>query len=259
MPAAEFNEREFEFCVNYELVQTLSSYLVGGLPSIPSQVEEALLGYDAAYKFHSGKTLFLQYKVAYYTDRPWGAGASTYHLWNGPYFRVRLYRHRQNGYEQHKRLVALANAGNPAYYCTPRFYKRTDLGALFRARGSLGVTTKVLLAPLAGAPVFTDRSAHSMSYPATRLAGRFHSDPSEEFDGTNLTDLVEQLPLEQWGTDYFTKLLDRLRALVDMTDKPVDTAVKADAGPVEEIARVLDEHFGAVMALFPQEGDPKRT
>jgi hypothetical protein len=86
---------------------------------------------------------------------------------------VRLYRHRQNGYEQHKRLVALA--------------------------------------------------------------------------------------LEQWGTDYFTKLLDRLRALVGTTDKPDDTAVKADAGPVEEIARVLDEHFGAVMALFPQEGDPKRT
>jgi hypothetical protein len=172
---------------------------------------------------------------------------------------VRLYRHRQNGYEQHKRLVALATAGKPAYYCTPRFYKRTDLGALFRARRSLGVRTKVLLAPLAGAPVFTDRSAHSMSYPATRLAFRFHSDQSEELDGTNLTDLVEQLPLEQWGTDYFTKLLDRLRALVDMTDKPVDTAVKADSGPVEEIARVLEEHFGAVMALFPQEGDPKRT
>jgi hypothetical protein len=257
MPAAEFNEREFEFCVNHELVQILGAYLVGGLPSIPSQVEEALGGYDAAYEFHSGKTLFLQYKVAHYADRPWGAGASTFHLWNGPYFRARLHRHPQSGYDQHNRLVALANAGDFACYCAPRFYKREDLGALFRARRSLGVTTNVLLAPLAGAPVITDRNAHSMSYPDRRLAFRLHSDPSEEFEGTSLGDLVEQLPREQWGTNYFTKLLDRLQTLVDTTDKSGDTPANTDLGPVEEIARVLDDHFGAVMALFPQQASPE--
>ena len=126
------------------------------------------------------------------------------------------------------------------------------MGALFRAGGSLGVTTKVLLAPLAGVPTITDRRAHSMSYPDTHLAFRLHSDPSEEFGGTSLRELVEQLPIEQWGNAYFAKLLANLTALVDTTDKPGDTALKTDRRPVEEIARVLDDHFGAVMALFPQ-------
>lgn len=48
MPAAEFNERQYEFCANYKLHTAFGAYLVGGIPTIPSQVDEALKGYEAA-------------------------------------------------------------------------------------------------------------------------------------------------------------------------------------------------------------------
>src|SRR5690349_15464542 len=107
MPAAEFNERQYEFCANFQLQLALGAYIVGGMPAIPSQVDEGLKGYDAAYSLAGGRSLFIQYKVAHYSAVPHGTGARTYRLWSAPYFRASLHRDRFGRCSQHNALIAL--------------------------------------------------------------------------------------------------------------------------------------------------------
>ena len=71
-----FNERLYEFCINYELVVNGGALIAGYVPGIPSPQDEATLGWDARVPMPTfGQTFLLQYKIARRTTARAGANA----------------------------------------------------------------------------------------------------------------------------------------------------------------------------------------
>lgn len=254
MPPPEFNERQFEFCANYELQQAVGAYLVGGVPAIPSQLQEAVRGYDAAYRFASGRVLFIQYKIAHFAGVAWGPGAATFRLWSAPYYRAHLHRDRHGLYTQHNTLVGLASSSTEALYISPCFYERGKLLGQFASGSGAGVLNASLLAPLSGVPLIHDVAAHSITYPEDGRAFRVHSEPSEPFDARpSLENVVERIEETRWNVDFWASLANRLRRLLVEHDVPPPEPPTAPGfdGPLAELGAVLDQRAGAVMALVP--------
>lgn len=254
MPPTEFSERLYEFCTNYELQTALGAYLIGGVPAIPSQIEEAMAGYDAAYRLVGGRVLFFQFKVAHYAPRPWAQGAATFRLWGRPYFRASLHRDRWGNYSQHNTLVSMASAHALPLYASPCFHRQAELRKHFAMGAGTAVLDRSLLGPVAGTPLIYDTDTHSISYPDDGSAFRVHSEPNGPYEAyENLDALLARIEPSTWTTEFFVDVRDRLRSAVLEQDLPVDDVpgVQQDLGPVAEIAALLDQHVGAVMALVP--------
>src|SRR5688572_28986626 len=135
------------------------------MPTIPSQVDEALGGYDAAYSLAGGRALFIQYKVAHFSPKAHGRGASTYKLWSSPYFRASLHRDGDGRCTQHNTLIDLTSPSSEALYVSPCFVTNFDLRSRFHRGSGTGVIDGSLLAPLSGLPPIHDANHHSFTYP----------------------------------------------------------------------------------------------
>jgi hypothetical protein len=257
VPKAQFNERLFEYCAGFELQTLLGAHLVGGLPVIPSQVDQALAGYDSAYGFKRGRSLILQYKVPSFARAPWGRGAATFHLWGQPCYRSHLHWHPTRGYAQHNALVELANTGETACYCTPCFWEGKELRRLFAGgtRGAPRAISKTLFAPLVGVPKLGDDQAHSITYPPNATAFRLHSDASEQFDGWTLSLLLEAVPVTELGAPYYSLLLRKVQSV--LAEGTQDAVYGIDQGypdvrSLAQLAALLDDRVGAVLVLIPE-------
>ena len=169
MPPCEFSERQYEFCANFELQTKMGAYLIGGMPAIPSQIDEATDGYDAAYAFAGGVTLFLQYKVSHYAPKSWGRGAETFRMWSRPYFRAPLHEDAYGLYTQHNTLIGLTSPSSEALYVAPCFHTKSDLKAKFASGSGSVILAGSLLGPLSTLPLILDSDTHSITYPEGRV------------------------------------------------------------------------------------------
>jgi hypothetical protein len=254
VPPCEFNERQYEFCMNYELQAALGAYLVGGMPVIPSQVDEALSGYDAAYSLRGGVAAYLQFKVSHFSSRAWGGGAATFNLWRGPYLRTRLHRDSSRLHTQHNTLVRLASGPALAFYVAPCFHTASELRGQFAVGAGSGLVDASLFGSLAGVPTIADAAAHSISYPADGSAFRLHSEPSEPFmTETSFRVLLANAEPQTWDEQFFIGLRDNLIDALTAQDVPLPEAPGADGfnSSLAELAFLMDQRLGAVLALFP--------
>jgi hypothetical protein len=251
VPPCEFNERDYEFCANFQLQVALGAYLVGGRPAIPSQVTEAVKGYDAAYKFAGGVAVLIQYKISHFSQRPWGRGAATYAMWGRPYFRAQLHQDAAGGYVQHNTLVATSLPAI-ALYVAPCFVTNKQLGERFNHGTGSGVLEDSILAPLNDLRRIDDTAAHSFTYPQDGSAFRLHSDASEPYAAArSFRALLSATESQAWGERFFVSLGNELLTATSDADFPGLQSWELDRGPVAEVAAILDRHFNAVLALFP--------
>lgn len=173
-----FSERLYEFCVNYELVQTVGALIAGHVPGIPSPQEEAELGWDASFAFPTlGQVFLIQYKVARLTTARWGANAKFWDTYGSPYFRFPLHRDSAGAYTQHAALLdADCLPGVQAVYCAPLLHRQDALAGALATSTVLERSAVIPVGPLgpvaAGAP-------HSVTYPAHDATGppTLHSEP----------------------------------------------------------------------------------
>ena len=262
MPYSEFTEALFEQCVSHELNTRFHAFIVGGIPTKPSQLEEKLAGYDSAYKLVSGREVFLQFKVARYVAAPIGAGAATFYLWGTPYLRAPLHYHDDEGYAQHNALVGLSEPPNLACYCAPCFYERDHLSSLYSQglRGATGVLGETLFAPLIGVPRISpsDRRSHSITYPEDGSAFRLHTEPSEPFAALSAAQVFGEADSVEWTPGHFAQLEERVLMTLEESGMRVRSRQPPqDDAPLERIAQVLEEYLSAVLVLIPDE--PRRS
>lgn len=256
MPPAQFNERQFEFCVNYQLQATYGAYLVGGVPVIPTQVQEALKGYDAAFSFTSGRSLVLQYKTAYHAEQAAGLGAAVFRLWRGPYLRAELLWNERHGYRQHNALVDAVGPLADACYCAPCFHASDDLATHFDGGAGQGVLENSIAASVAGLPKIFDGDPHSITYPEDARAFRLHSEPSEELAARSVAAAVEVAERRDWRSGYFEALLRRAEVAVLEQDIPLPEPPEgrdAPDGVMTRLARLLDGPLRSVLVLLPDD------
>jgi hypothetical protein len=98
-----FNERLYEFCVNFDLVSSLGALIAGYVPGIPSPQDESELGWDAEVSIPTfGATFLLQYKVAKRTTARAGANARFWDCYGDDYFRFPLHRDANGAYSQYQ-------------------------------------------------------------------------------------------------------------------------------------------------------------
>src|SRR5688572_11892207 len=130
MPAIrpEFNERLYEFCVNYELVSSIGALIAGYVPGVPSPQDEADLGWDAEISIPShGRTFLLQYKVARLTKSRAGANARFWDVYDAEYYRFGLHRDAMGAWTQHELLLEAAGPAVEPLYCAPQIHTRGAL------------------------------------------------------------------------------------------------------------------------------------
>jgi hypothetical protein len=172
-----FNERLFEFCVNFELVASLGALIAGYVPGIPSPQDEADLGWDAEVPMPAfGSTFLLQYKVAARTTARAGANARFWDCYGEDYYRFALHRDVTGAYMQHQLLLDADGSGTQALYCAPLMHGRGDL---VRAMRGGAVVDRSVLVPVASLGPALHGQPHSVTYPVNESAGQptLHSDP----------------------------------------------------------------------------------
>jgi hypothetical protein len=175
---AGFNERIYEFCVNFELVSSIGALIAGYVPGIPSPQDEADLGWDAAVSLPAfGTTFLLQYKVAKRTTARAGANARFWDVYDDEYFRFILHRDAAGNYAQHQLLLNADATGAQALYCAPLMHTRGDLVHATRIGKVIERSTLIPVADLGPAVGF---GPHSVSYPVDERSGlpTLHSEPS---------------------------------------------------------------------------------
>jgi hypothetical protein len=255
VPDCEFNEREFETAVNHELIATWQPYLIGGLPMQPSQFAEKARGYDAAYSFKFGRRIFLQYKVAYAAAKRTGTNRDLFDAWGGPYMRAELLLDKARVPHQHNRLVRLAASGEDVYYCAPLFH---ELRALSLHARSSSVWLSSLHAPLKGAPAL-GHGPHSLSYRASGLHWRLHSEIGEPRDASGAAEVFSRAVHRPFSPEVFAELTTRVSGLLEAPVSDIATPQFAvDLGPLAELDWLLSRHLGAVLVLFPDRATQRR-
>lgn len=172
-----FNERLYEFCVNFELVTQAGALIAGYAPGIPSPQDEADLGWDAKVPMPSfGVTFLLQYKVSRLTTARAGANAKFWDIYQDDYYRFGLHRDKTGAYRQHELLLNEAATGAQALYCAPLM---TSRGELVNAMRHGEVIAQSALIPVAALGAATPGIPHSVTYPADDTSGSptLHSNP----------------------------------------------------------------------------------
>jgi hypothetical protein len=173
----EFNERLYEFCVNYELVAEAGALIAGYAPGIPSPQDESELGWDAEVSMPSfGQTFLLQYKIARRTTAKAGANARFWDVYGSEYWRFSLHRDSDGTFVQHQLLLDAEATGVTPLYCAPLVHGRGELVAALRTGRVVGVSALIPVASLGPA---LGRGPHSVTYPTDETSGdpALHSDP----------------------------------------------------------------------------------
>ena len=172
-----FNERLYEFCVNFELVSSMGALIAGYVPGIPSPQDEADLGWDARVSIPTyGLTFLLQYKVANRTTARAGANARFWDCYADEYYRFSLHRDAAGDYEQHRLLLDADWGKVQALYCAPLFHERGELVDAMRTGTVVDRSTLIPISSLGSADA---GGPHSVTYPVDELAGNpiLHSEP----------------------------------------------------------------------------------
>jgi hypothetical protein len=159
----QFHERQYEFCVNADLVAHVGALIAGYIPGIPSPQQEGVLGWDASVPMPIyGRTFLLQYKTARLTTKLAGGNAKFWKTYGTEYYRFPLHRDRDGDYVQHQLLLEASGDGVEALYCAPYFHETKDLVGALQA-GT--VVRRSALIPVASLGGVTAGSVHSVSYP----------------------------------------------------------------------------------------------
>lgn len=172
-----FNERLYEFCVNFELVASVGALIAGYAPGIPSPQDESQLGWDAQVSMPTfGATFLLQYKVAKRTTAKAGANVRFWDVYGDEYYRFLLHRDAKGAYTQHQLLLDAGDSGIQGLYCAPLMHDRGELVDALRSRNVVNRSALIDVASLG--PAKPD-GPHSVSYPADESRGMptLHSDP----------------------------------------------------------------------------------
>lgn len=174
---SEFNERLYEFCVNFQLVSSAGAFIAGYIPGIPSPQDEADLGWDARVSMPMfGQTFLFQYKVSRRTTARAGPNAKFWDVYGADYYRFGLHPDKSGAYTQHQLLLDANAAGVEPLYCAPLMLGR---GELVDALRSGTVIDRSALIPVATLGPAAPGTTHSVTYPADELAGgpTLHSEP----------------------------------------------------------------------------------
>jgi len=237
-------------------------WLVGALPTIPTQFRERRDGFDAAYRFKFGRRFFLQYKVANAAEQRTGSNPDVWDAWRGPYLRAWLLRDPTGAYAQHNTLVAFAATGEDVYYCAPLFHTYDDLATHALASA---VRHQSLFAPLRDMhPV--GAGTHSISYPRAGGHWRLHSEVDDAHDGVAPASVLEHAERREFSRSAFYELLHTLRTLTDTWQETGPTRRDTDApphvrvlGPLAEIDWLLAKHALGVLVLVPERRPRRRS
>lgn len=255
----QFSERTFEFCYNAEFCHRYNGFLAA-YPNIPSQRAERALGYDVEFKIRAGrfrKSVFLQHKVSHYADTKSGRNARFYNRHSGPYFRFPI------DTEQHNVLHQLSQATGSAFYCSPIFFRRTELETKFRA--DIIMASSLWLDPVSVGPI-TDAEKHNITYGAAGVHPTLHSEP-REFAKALISEeeKISSIRSVNISDDYVKHLSDQLiagakdtarwekRAFgAEYADTRTLKTVVEESKPIEQIQILLGQVYKVSWVLLPE-------
>lgn len=207
---AEIGISEFTFGYGFLFEQTRANW--GDLraaPVLPSLWQEEELGWDARLPVN-GTDFYYQFKLSDYLSR----GNAKYirnGTYSGPYYRIWL--HRRNGSQQHRRLRQHCLANPDTYYVAPEFNSIEEFNARFLARQ---VTTNCRVIPLTLCEDITDDEQHCITFQRGNSAWDFDSEPTrheKSYTGEDLATLYRESS-QRWqriGLDFAGELLERTR------------------------------------------------
>jgi hypothetical protein len=156
-----FSERVFEFAFNAEYAD-LQRAVLAAAPSIPTQNEEKVLGYDVLFQITAKggavHAVALQHKVARHVDR---RASTNHHFWEaigGPYFRFSLDTDQYNLIQS---ISATKPAGAEFHFCAPLFVTHSHMNAHYLRRT---VEANSIWIDVGSAGQITDGGTHSIVY-----------------------------------------------------------------------------------------------
>lgn len=191
---AQIGISEFTFGYAFLFEQTQAQW--GGLraaPILPSLQQEELAGWDARLPLN-GVDFYYQFKLSDYLSR----SNATYirdGTYNGPYYR--LWLHRRNNSQQHRRLRQHCIANPNTYYAAPEFNSIEDFNARFLARQ---ITANCRIIPLNMCDDIADGVQHSITFQRGDPGWIFHSEPKrreKSYTGEELGPLYRE-SFQQW-------------------------------------------------------------
>jgi hypothetical protein len=251
---SEFNERLYEFCVNFELVSSAGALIAGYIPGIPSPQDEADLGWDAAVPMPTyGQTFLIQYKVGRRTTARAGANAKFWDVFGDEYYRFGLHRDVSGGYTQHQLLLDANAIGVEPLYCAPPMHRR---GELVRALQAGTVVDGSALIPVATLGPAASGLPHSVTYPVDELRGppTLHSEPRRgerlRWEDLRRSQLERRRPLDEATFDELSAVvLDRRprRRRKERTIRAEDPR----AASFLRAAAVAQDELGATLVVLP--------
>lgn len=123
-----FSEMQFVFGILHELVNCWTPGRGWSAPTLPTQRQEANLGYDTMIK-GPVRTLYFQFKVPEKITTSRGKYWSDF---GGPYYRFDIWPNDRS--HQHNSLVDLAKKDlrNKVYYCSPAFHTEKEFSEHYR-------------------------------------------------------------------------------------------------------------------------------
>jgi hypothetical protein len=207
---AEIGISEFTFGYAFLYEQTQANW--GNLraaPVLPSLQQEEQQGWDARLPL-MGTDFYYQFKLSDYLSR----GNATYlrdGTYNGPYYRIWL--HRRNNNQQHRRLRQHCVTNPNTFYTAPEFNSIDEFNTRFMARQ---ITTNSRIIPLAMCEDVDDNDYHCITFRRGDPAWIFHSEPrrrERSYTGEDLGNLYRQ-SANQWqriDLGFTQRLLEKTR------------------------------------------------
>ena len=209
---AEIGISEFTFGYAFLFEQTQANW--GDLraaPILPSLQQEELQGWDARLPLN-GVDFYYQFKLSDYLFR----GNATY-IRDGTYDRpyYRLWLHRRNNNQQHRRLRQHCITNPNTYYAAPQFDSIEEFNARFLARQ---ITANCRIIPLTMCDDIADGEQHCITFQRADPAWIFHSEPrrrDKSYTGEELGTLYRESSRQWQRIDvHFTEqLLEKTREI----------------------------------------------
>lgn len=206
----EIGISEFTFGYAFLFEQTQANW--GNLraaPVLPSLQQEEQQGWDARLPLN-GIDFYYQFKLSDYLQR----GNATYirnGTYNSPYYRIWL--HRRNYNQQHRRLRQHCVVNRNTYYAAPEFNSIEEFNTRFLARQ---ITTNCRIIPLTMCGDINEGDQHCITFQRGDPAWILHSEPrrhEKSFTGEELGTLYRQ-SFNQWqpiDLAFTERLLEKTR------------------------------------------------
>jgi hypothetical protein len=191
---AEIGISEFTFGYAFLFEQTQAQWAnLRAAPILPSLQQEELQGWDARLPLN-GIDFYYQFKLSDYLSR----GNARYirdGTYNGPYYR--LWLHRRNNNQQHRRLRQHSIANANTYYAAPEFNSIEEFNARFLARQ---ITANSRIIPLSMCDDIANGEQHCITFQRANAGWIFHSEPTrhdKSYTGQELGALYRE-SFRQW-------------------------------------------------------------